>query len=244
MCFLVLLEGSWWAGFNRINLVRISIQNVGRDWLLSDFCHWKFKEIPKNQVLEGKISWGRGNTWANAQATLVNIKRCWFLYIFRSSSFFSSTVPSLHALISLIDHLPLSYDCGRSIVDLHEKLVLFYLHHLMYPMLGGALFFKAKALMGSDIRTFDCRWFFKKINKWVLIACVRYKKGFYCMQLSKIPFINKFLETFKNDKLIFFLFLSQLFVITPTFVRARSASQQCWVVVHAGRSLHWHAPKY
>ncbi len=37
----------------------------GKYWFLIDFCHWKFKLIPKNQVLEGKISWGCVNTWAN-----------------------------------------------------------------------------------------------------------------------------------------------------------------------------------
>jgi len=37
----------------------------GRYWFWSDFYRWKFEEIPKNLVLEGKINWGRGNTWAN-----------------------------------------------------------------------------------------------------------------------------------------------------------------------------------
>jgi hypothetical protein len=39
---LVLLERSWWAGFNWIYLVRFGF----RMWeilILSDFCHWKFK---------------------------------------------------------------------------------------------------------------------------------------------------------------------------------------------------------
>jgi hypothetical protein len=47
------------------SLGKIWIQNVGDTDFLSDFSRWKFKYIPKNQVLEGKISWGRGNTWAN-----------------------------------------------------------------------------------------------------------------------------------------------------------------------------------
>jgi len=65
---LVLLERSWWARFNGISLVRFGFRMCGRDWFLSDFCCWKFKQIPKkNQVLEGKISWGRGNTWANCK---------------------------------------------------------------------------------------------------------------------------------------------------------------------------------
>jgi hypothetical protein len=55
---LVLLERSWWTGFNEIYLVRFGF----RMWENSDFCHSKF---PKNWVLKGKISWGRGNTWAN-----------------------------------------------------------------------------------------------------------------------------------------------------------------------------------
>jgi hypothetical protein len=72
---LVLLERSWWAGFNRIDLVRFGF----RMWeilILKWFLLLKiFEEIPKIQVLEGKINWGRGNTWAKmAQATLVWIK--------------------------------------------------------------------------------------------------------------------------------------------------------------------------
>jgi len=40
---LVLLERSWWAGFNGIYLVRFGFRMWGRYWFLGDFCHWKFK---------------------------------------------------------------------------------------------------------------------------------------------------------------------------------------------------------
>jgi hypothetical protein len=40
---LVLLERSWWAGFNGIYLVRGLDSECGRYWFLSDFCPWKFK---------------------------------------------------------------------------------------------------------------------------------------------------------------------------------------------------------
>jgi hypothetical protein len=72
---LVLLEISWWARFNGIYLVRFGF----RMWeilILNDFCHWKFKWIPKNQIFEGKISWRCGNTWVNgAGHTSVTWKR-------------------------------------------------------------------------------------------------------------------------------------------------------------------------
>jgi len=62
---LVLLERSWWAGFNGIYLVRFGF----RMWeilILKWYLPLKIiKKFPKNQVLEGKISWGHGNTWAN-----------------------------------------------------------------------------------------------------------------------------------------------------------------------------------
>jgi hypothetical protein len=38
----------------------------------------KLEKIPKNQVLEGKISWGRGNTWANG-TMLVLLKSSWWV---------------------------------------------------------------------------------------------------------------------------------------------------------------------
>ncbi len=61
---LVLLERSWWARFNGIYLVRFEF----RMWeilILKWFLPLKIQTNSKNQVLEGKISWGRGNTWAN-----------------------------------------------------------------------------------------------------------------------------------------------------------------------------------
>ncbi len=39
---LVLLERSWWAGFNGIYLVRFGFQ-MWRYWFLNNFCRWKFK---------------------------------------------------------------------------------------------------------------------------------------------------------------------------------------------------------
>jgi hypothetical protein len=62
---LVLLERSWWAGFDGNNFGKIWIQNVGDIDLKVISAAKKFKKIPRNQVVEGKISWEHGNTWAN-----------------------------------------------------------------------------------------------------------------------------------------------------------------------------------
>jgi hypothetical protein len=40
---LMLLESSWWAGFNGIYLVRFGFRLWWAYRFLSDFCHWKFK---------------------------------------------------------------------------------------------------------------------------------------------------------------------------------------------------------
>jgi hypothetical protein len=59
---LVLLERSWWAGFNGIYLVSFGF----RMWEILIFKWFLLLEIqinPKNQVLKRKISWERGNTW-------------------------------------------------------------------------------------------------------------------------------------------------------------------------------------
>jgi hypothetical protein len=56
---LVLLERSWWAGFNVIYLVRFGL----RMWdvlIFKWFLLLKFEINSKKQVLEGKISWGCG----------------------------------------------------------------------------------------------------------------------------------------------------------------------------------------
>jgi hypothetical protein len=61
---LVMLERSCWVGFNGIYLVRFGF----RMWeilIFKWFLPLKIQIIPKNQVLEGKIGWGRGNIWAN-----------------------------------------------------------------------------------------------------------------------------------------------------------------------------------
>ncbi len=55
---LVLLERSWWAGFNGIHLVRFGF----RMWEIFIFNWFLLLKISKNQVLEGKISWERCNT--------------------------------------------------------------------------------------------------------------------------------------------------------------------------------------
>jgi hypothetical protein len=62
---LVLLERSWWAGFNGICLVRFGIQNVGDIDLKMISAAENSNKFQKTQVLEGKISWERGNNWAN-----------------------------------------------------------------------------------------------------------------------------------------------------------------------------------
>jgi hypothetical protein len=59
---LVLLERSWWAGFNGIYLVSFGF----RMWevLIFKWCLvLKIQINPKNQVLKGKISWECGNIW-------------------------------------------------------------------------------------------------------------------------------------------------------------------------------------
>jgi hypothetical protein len=61
---LVLLKRYWWAGFNRIYLVRFGFR-ICKILILKWFLLLKFKWISKNKVLEGKISWGCDNTWAN-----------------------------------------------------------------------------------------------------------------------------------------------------------------------------------
>ncbi len=63
---LVLLERSWWAGFNGNYLVRFGF----RMWEILIFKWFLLLKIsnkfPKKRVLEGKISWGLGgNTLAN-----------------------------------------------------------------------------------------------------------------------------------------------------------------------------------
>jgi hypothetical protein len=61
---LVLLERSWWAGFNGIYLVRFGF----RTWeilILKWFLPLKIQINSKNQILEEKINWKRGTTWAN-----------------------------------------------------------------------------------------------------------------------------------------------------------------------------------
>ncbi len=60
---LDLLEKSWWAGFNGIYLVTFGFRmwEILKFWVISA----GENSLKKNQVLEGKISWGRGNTSAN-----------------------------------------------------------------------------------------------------------------------------------------------------------------------------------
>jgi hypothetical protein len=59
---LVLLERSWWAGFDGTYLVRFG----SKMWEILSFKWFLLLKIQinsKNQVLEGKISWEHGNTW-------------------------------------------------------------------------------------------------------------------------------------------------------------------------------------
>jgi hypothetical protein len=62
---LVLLERSWWAGFNGIYLIRFGF----RMWEILIFKWFLLLKIQINSKKPGfgrKISWGRGNTWANS----------------------------------------------------------------------------------------------------------------------------------------------------------------------------------
>jgi hypothetical protein len=60
----VLLERSWWTGFNEVYLIKFGF----RMWEILIFQWFIYavensNKFQKNQVLEGKISWGRDNTW-------------------------------------------------------------------------------------------------------------------------------------------------------------------------------------
>jgi hypothetical protein len=72
---LVLLWWSLWPRFNGIYLVRFGF----RMWeilIFKWFLLLKIQTNPKNQVLEGKISWGCGNTWVTGTGhTSVTWKR-------------------------------------------------------------------------------------------------------------------------------------------------------------------------
>ncbi len=62
---LVLLERSWWAGFKRIYLIRFGF----RMWeilIFKWFLPLKIQINSKKPGFERKISWGRGDTWANS----------------------------------------------------------------------------------------------------------------------------------------------------------------------------------
>jgi len=61
----MLLERSWWAGFNEIYLIRFGFK-MWEILILKWFLRLKIQINSKNQVLEGKISWGHGNTWGNS----------------------------------------------------------------------------------------------------------------------------------------------------------------------------------
>jgi hypothetical protein len=77
---LVLLERSWWAGLNGIYLVRFGFK-MCEILILKWFLLLKIEiNSPKNQILEGKISWGHGNTWR-----LTIQFKAWFPFIFGCS---------------------------------------------------------------------------------------------------------------------------------------------------------------
>ncbi len=63
----------WWCckDLDELDLMKLIWYDLdskcGRYWFLSDFCPKSSNTIPTNQVLEGKISWGLGNTSANGR---------------------------------------------------------------------------------------------------------------------------------------------------------------------------------
>jgi hypothetical protein len=69
---------SWcyWKDLDKQDLMEFIWKDLdsecGRYWFFNYLCHWKFK------VLEGKISWGHGNTWANGTS---HIRLCFELFL-------------------------------------------------------------------------------------------------------------------------------------------------------------------
>ncbi len=73
--FWVLLERSWWPGFNGIYLVGFELK-MWEILILKLFLLLKIQINFKNQVSKRKISWGRGNTWANSTGhTTIHLQR-------------------------------------------------------------------------------------------------------------------------------------------------------------------------
>ncbi len=87
---LVLLERSWWEGFNGIYLVRFGF----RMWEILIFKWFLSLKIQiiffLNQVLEGKISWQRVNTWA----TCTRHEGGWMVHWW-DSLFYPCVIPGL-----------------------------------------------------------------------------------------------------------------------------------------------------
>jgi hypothetical protein len=71
---LVLLERSWWAGFNGILFDKIWIQNVRDIDLKMISAPENSNKFQRTRFCKGKISWGHLNTQANDPGTLVYIK--------------------------------------------------------------------------------------------------------------------------------------------------------------------------
>jgi hypothetical protein len=76
---LMLLERSWWAGFNGIYLIRFGFK-MWEILIFKWFLLLKIQINSKNPVLEGKISWKCGNTWK-----LTISIQAWFPFIFGCS---------------------------------------------------------------------------------------------------------------------------------------------------------------
>ncbi len=83
---LVLLERSWWAGFNGISFVRFGLRMpeiLNFKWFLL----LKIQINHTKKVLEGKIRWECGHTWkitiqfkyGNWDVPLVLLKRSWWM---------------------------------------------------------------------------------------------------------------------------------------------------------------------
>jgi hypothetical protein len=79
---LVLLERDWWGGFNGIYLVIFWIHNVGDiDFKVISIVK-NSNRFQKKAGLEGKISWGHGNTWANRRGhtSIIHLVTVWMAH--------------------------------------------------------------------------------------------------------------------------------------------------------------------
>jgi hypothetical protein len=72
----MLLERSWWAGFNGISLIRFGF-SLWEILIFKQFLSLKVQINSKTRFLEGQISWGHGNTWATGNGHTTTI---WYEY--------------------------------------------------------------------------------------------------------------------------------------------------------------------